>query len=88
MKKIVLLTALTFCTTFGYAQKNKKPGKGAVVSKTVIGKGPNMTAELLKGKDAYRLYLLNGVGKKADTVSLERFAFDPSYRFDEKRPQH
>lgn len=78
MRKIVLLLSAVLIASSGFAQKTKKPAKGAAkVSKTVVGKGPNMTAELLKGKDAYRLYLLNGVGKKADTVSLERYAFDP-----------
>lgn len=79
MKKIFLMLAVSLIASATYAQKAKRPAKGAAAktSKTVVGKGPNMTAELLKGKDAYRLYLLNGVGKKADTVSLERYAFDP-----------
>jgi hypothetical protein len=77
MKNIVLLLAAALLASPAFAQKSKKPAKGAAVSKTVIGKGPNMTAELLKGKDAYRLYILNGVGKKADTISLERYAYDP-----------
>lgn len=59
-----------------FAQKKKTPAK-ATTSKNVLTKNGTMSVELLKGKDAYRLYLLNGVGKKADTVSLERYAFDP-----------
>lgn len=78
MRKIILLFAALLMVSSAFAQKSKKPAKGAAkVNKTVVGKGPNMTAELLKGKDAYRLYLLVGVGKKVDTVSLERYAFDP-----------
>ena len=79
MRKIILLLAVVCFASSAFAQKSKKTAKGnnAKVSKIVIGKSTNMTAELLKGKDAYRLYLLNGVGKKADTVSLERYAYDP-----------
>ena len=73
----MLFAALSMAVATASGQKAKKTVKAGAVSKTVVGKGPNITAELLKGKDAYRLYLLNGVGKKADTVSLERFAFDP-----------
>lgn len=69
--------------TSAFAQK-KKPAKNTKVDKTVVGQSQNMTAELLKGKDAYRLYLLNGIGKKADTVSLERYAFDPKAPADTK----
>lgn len=78
MRKIVLALSAMLMVSAAFAQKSKKPVKGAAqANKTVVGKGPNMTAELMKGKDSYRLYLLNGVGKKADTISLERYAFDP-----------
>ncbi|SCY04894.1 hypothetical protein [Flavobacterium caeni] len=77
MKKIILLLIALLITGASFAQKKKKTAAKTSASKTVLTKNGNLTAELLKGKDAYRLYLLNGVGKKADTVSLERFAFDP-----------
>ena len=77
MKKIVLILSAILISSVSFAQKKKTPAKGAKVEKTVLSKNGNFTAELLKGKDAYRLYLLNGVGKKADTISLERYAYDP-----------
>lgn len=76
MKKIMLLLVAVLMTGVSFAQKKKTTAK-ATTSKTVLTKTGNLTAELLKGKDAYRLYILNGIGKKADTISLERFAFDP-----------
>lgn len=76
MRKSILLLSALLITGASFAQKKKTPAKVAS-SKTVLTKNGNLTVELLKGKDAYRLYVLNGVGKKADTISLERFAFDP-----------
>jgi len=78
MKKIILLLCAVLMTSASFAQKKKTPSKAANTNKTVLTKSGNMTVELLKKKDAYRLYLLvPDAKKKLDTLSLKTAAYDP-----------
>lgn len=78
MKKILLLLTVVLISGVSFAQKKKTPVKGSKIDKTVLGKSGTITAELLKKKDAYRLYLLvPDAKKKLDTFSLKTAAYDP-----------
>ena len=78
MKNIILTVALLTFSLTCFSQKNKAATKTASANKTTVGKSGNITAELLKKKDAYRFYLLlAGAKNKMDTLSLKTFAYDP-----------
>ena len=79
MKKIIVLLVAVFISGASFAQKKKTPIKKTSGNKTVLAKSGNLSAELLKKKDAYRLYLLfPDAKKKLDTFSLKTAAYDPN----------
>lgn len=78
MKKIIVLLSAILISTCAMAQKKKKPVK-ANSNKIVLATSGNLSAELLKKKDAYRLYLLfPDAKKKLDTFSLKTAAYNPN----------
>jgi hypothetical protein len=77
MKKYVLLLCVVFCCAASFGQKSKKSAvkskpKVAVVSnKKVLAKIDNVTAELFKGKETTRFYLLVSNAGKNDTILVK-----------------